>query len=215
MLWGIFVSMGSLVASALTHSFAAQLAPYLIALRDKSPETQTHSRRVGAHAVRLGFRLQLSEAELREIHVGAVLHDLGKLHVDTAVLHKPGKLDAVEMVEMREHAARGQDYLAGLAFSPVVQAAARSHHERWDGMGYPDGLKGEEIPLVARIVAVVDTYDTIVGGRTYDPPRRIEIAVRELETCAGAQFDPKLAEVFLGIVRSKGGVRRGEALTLR
>lgn len=205
--------MGSLVASRLTRSFAASLAPFLNDLRGKSPETQTHSRRVGALAIRLGVRVQLSERELREIYVGAVLHDVGKLRVDGAVLHKPGKLDEAELVEMRTHAALGQDYLAGFDFSPVVLAAARNHHERWDGLGYPDGLKGEEIPLVARIVAVVDTYDTIISARAYQPPRRIEIAIRELETCAAAQFDPKLAEAYLGIVRSKGGVRRGKEFT--
>ena len=172
----VSVSPGSLAAVTLTRAFASTIAPFLLDLQNRSRETHTHSKRVGALAVRVGFALNLSETELCEFYLGAALHDVGKLFLDTDVLHKPGKLDPDELAQVCSHPARGDEYLTGFSFAPTVLAAARSHHERWDGTGYPDGLAGPEIPLVARVVAVVDTFDTVVSNRAYDPPRRVETA---------------------------------------
>jgi putative nucleotidyltransferase with HDIG domain len=175
------------------------LAPFLTLLAAKSRETQTHSKRVAAHAFILAETIGLAEAELREIYLGAALHDVGKLFIKDDVLHKPGRLTTCELDTMREHSARGSNFLVACGFSSIVQGAARSHHERWDGGGYPDGLRGEQIPLAARIIAVVDAFDTVISNRVYDPPRRVEIAVNELKTHADAQFDPHLAETFATI----------------
>jgi putative two-component system response regulator len=200
------VSQGSNPAAALTRAYAAALAPFFKRLEMRSKETHTHSIRVGVMAVRLALALSVPEAQLQDIYVGSALHDVGKLFVDDSILHKPGRLDEGELATMRKHPAQGEEFLArsGCGFSPVVLAAARSHHERWDGSGYPDMLAGEQIPLVARIVAVVDTFDTVVANRRYDPPRRREIAFSELETCAGGQFDPRLAREFVRLMRPQG-----------
>ena len=207
------VSSGSNPAASLTRAYALTLAPFFERLEGWSKETHTHSIRVGAMAVRLAIALSVPEAQLPDIYVGAALHDVGKLFVDESVLHKPGKLGQGELAMMRSHPAKGEEFLraAGCGFSPVVLAGARSHHERWDGAGYPDRLAGEQIPLVARLVAVVDTYDTVVSNRRYDPPRRREIAFSELETCAGRQFDPRLAREFVRLMRRQG---TGELMTL-
>ena len=169
-----------------------------VALEARDFETKGHTERVVTGAVRLGKQLGLSAEDLDALRQGAYLHDIGKLMVPDSVLLKPGLLDDNERLEMNRHAQFG----AGLAASiPTLPHLARQvilhHHERWDGKGYPDGLVGEAIPLVARIFSVVDVYDALVSVRPYKLAWSAEKARAELLRQAGRQFDPLVVRTFL------------------
>jgi HD-GYP domain-containing protein (c-di-GMP phosphodiesterase class II) len=143
--------------------------------------------------------LGLEEPELTWGRRGAILHDAGKIGVSDAILRKPGKLDAEEWDEMKKHPEMGYRMLQHIKFLEPALGIVLSHQERWDGGGYPRGLKGEEIPLGARIFAVVDTFDAMTSDRPYRPALSIEKAVEEVRTFAGTQFDPSVADAFLSI----------------
>jgi putative nucleotidyltransferase with HDIG domain len=130
---------------------------------------------------------------------GALLHDVGKIAVRDAILHKPGSLTDDEWTEMRDHAVRGYALVQAYPFLAEPAQIVLAHHERWDGKGYPHGLKGEKIPLGARIFAVADTFDAITATRPYRPPRTRSEAVEEIVHCSGAQFDPRVVESFLAV----------------
>lgn len=169
-----------------------------VALEARDFETKGHTERVVTEAVRLGKQLGLSAEDLDALRQGAYLHDIGKLMVPDSVLLKPGLLDDNERLEMNRHAQFG----AGLAASiPTLPHLARQvilhHHERWDGTGYPDGLVGEAIPLVARIFSVIDVYDALLSVRPYKPAWSAEKARAELLRQAGRQFDPLVVRTFL------------------
>jgi HD-GYP domain-containing protein (c-di-GMP phosphodiesterase class II) len=128
------------------------------------------------------------------------MHDLGKIGVPESILNKPAKLDPFEAKRMMGHPAWGEHILKPFAHLPLVSAilpAIRSHHERFDGAGYPDGLSGEKIPLIARVIAVVDTVDAMTQTRAYRKGLALEIAYAEIARCSGTQFDPKWAEIYL------------------
>jgi putative two-component system response regulator len=139
------------------------------------------------------------------IRHAAALHDMGKIAIPDGVLLKPGKLDADEWELMKTHTSAGAELLAG-SRSPLLQLGeviARTHHERWDGGGYPAGLAGEQIPLSGRICAICDSYDAMLSKRPYkDASTRAE-ALAELRRCAGTQFDPRLVEVFVGQIAAE------------
>jgi response regulator RpfG family c-di-GMP phosphodiesterase len=166
-------------------------------LRDS--ETQWHSRRVGRYARRLAEDVGVAGRELEDIERGAMLHDIGKIGVRDAVLLKPGPLSDEEWVEMRRHPALGYEILNGIAFLDRARLVPLHHQERFDGTGYPTGLKGEEICIGARIFAVVDTYDAITSNRPYRKARTYDVARTEIEAWAGRQFDPKIVQAWLDI----------------
>jgi HD-GYP domain-containing protein (c-di-GMP phosphodiesterase class II) len=139
------------------------------------------------------------EPELSRIRQGAILHDVGKIGVPDAILKKPGKLNPDEWEEMKRHPEMGYRMLQHIHFLEPALDIVLSHQERWDGSGYPRGLRGEEIPLGARIFAVVDTFDAMTSDRPYRPALSIQAAREEVARFAGIQFDPKIAEVFLSI----------------
>ncbi len=162
-------------------------------------ETIGHSFRVARYAVTLARTMGVEEAAMTAIEWGALLHDVGKIGVPESVLRKQGPLDPDEQAQMQEHPLRGYQMLKSLLFLGTGLDVVLSHHERWDGRGYPNGLRGEEIPLSARIFAVVDTYDAITSDRPYREARPHSAAVEELGRVAGQQLDPAVVEAFLEI----------------
>lgn len=170
------------------------------AIDAKSRWTAGHSDRVSESAVELGAAIGLSSDELGTLRISATLHDVGKIGVGEAILDKPGKLSAEEYRQIKRHPELGASMLEGIrSFEPVAPAVLH-HHERWDGTGYPAGLKGDSIPLTARIIAIADVWDAIRDDRPYRKGFPPADAVRFMEEQAGAMFDPRLVEAFLGIV---------------
>lgn len=162
-------------------------------------ETMQHSQRVAAYARLFGEELSLTESALDHIELGSLLHDIGKIGIPRNVLLKPGKLDNEEWRVMREHPAIGYRLLAEFDDLQVEAAIVLSHHERFDGGGYPLGLRGKEIPLGARIFSIVDTFDAITSNRPYRAAQSSSAAKAEIERMAGLQFEPDMVNVFLGI----------------
>lgn len=172
----------------------------------RDPQTDQHSIRV-AHYVRLICEELGLPSELTESIVSAArVHDLGKIGIPDAVLLKPGKLTDEEWELIRKHPEYGEDILSPLSAYEECLPAIRHHHERWDGMGYPDGLAGEDIPLGARIIAVADTYDAMVSSRPYRKGADKPDALLEIRRQAGKQFDPKVVEAFLKVMENRAEV---------
>jgi response regulator RpfG family c-di-GMP phosphodiesterase len=196
---------------ALVEERTSNLLDGLVSALDlRDSETQWHSRRVGLYARRLARELGVSGRELDDIERGATLHDLGKIGVRDAVLLKPGPLDEKEWAEMRRHPALGYEILKGIGFLEQARLIPLHHQERFDGTGYPQGLRGEEICLGARIFAIVDTYDAITSDRPYRKCRTYEVARQEIERCAGTQFDPGIVAVWLRISQAEWDAIREE-----
>jgi HD-GYP domain-containing protein (c-di-GMP phosphodiesterase class II) len=162
------------------------------------PYTRGHSARVARMAYEVGLRLDCDESELALLRLGGALHDVGKLGVRDEVLNKPGALTADELCEVRAHPEIGARMVALDSALRAALPAVLYHHERWDGAGYPSGCSGREIPLVARILGVVDSYDAMTSDRPYRSARPETQAAEEVDKCAGTQFDPEIAVAFLG-----------------
>ena len=176
---------------------ADQVQEVFHALGFKRYETLQHSRRVAGYALLFGKHCGLNEEQLRHLELGALLHDIGKIAIPHNVLLKNGPLDSSEWEAMRLHTRIGAELLE--EFPELVEEAevVRSHHERFEGGGYPVGSKGEEIPLGARIFSVVDTFDAITSDRPYREGRSIEVAKAVIQKESGTQFDPRLVAIFL------------------
>ncbi len=183
----------------LESSYESTLQALVTALDYGDNETQGHSRRVVEYAVLLAERVGVREPELSWVRRGAILHDVGKIGVPDAVLKKAGPLDREEWEQMRKHPEMGHGMLRHVAFLRPALDIVLCHQERWDGSGYPRGLKGEEIPLGARIFAVVDTFDAMTSDRPYRSALSIREAREEIRRFSGIQFDPIVAETFLSI----------------
>jgi two-component system cell cycle response regulator len=172
-------------------------------LREREPEMHTHLVGVAELALAVGRELGMSGDELDELARAAELHDIGKIAIPEEILHKPGQLDPDEWAFVQRHTLIGERILgAAPALRPVARLV-RSTHERWDGAGYPDSLAGDDIPLGARIVAVCDAYEAMVHDRPYRPALSPELAVEELFTHAGTQFDPRVVQVFTGALSER------------
>jgi putative two-component system response regulator len=173
-----------------------------LTIEARDPYTAGHCHRLANYAIALGRALDVDEATLRALQLGGFLHDLGKIAVPDGILLKPGRLDAAEREKIQTHSARGEELVRGLRTLDLVRPIIRHHHERMDGSGYPDRLKGEEIPLGARIMAVVDVYDALSTGRPYKSPLPREQAVSILcrETDEGS-WDPRVVERFLKVLK--------------
>lgn len=160
-----------------------------------------HVRRTQIYAIGIGEQLGLSEGEINALRTGALLHDIGKLAVPDHILNKPGQLTSAEMEKTKIHASVGASILERVGFNYPVVPTVKHHHECWNGSGYPEGLKGNNIPLTARILSVADAYDTLRGARPYRPPVERDEACNLLTSGAGTQFDPKIVSVFLKNLR--------------
>jgi diguanylate cyclase (GGDEF)-like protein/putative nucleotidyltransferase with HDIG domain len=167
-----------------------------IAIDAKDQTTHGHVRRTQLYATQMGKLFNVSESELRALHAGALLHDIGKLAVPEYILNKPGKLTEAEFAKMKIHPVVGGDILKRVNFPYPVEDIVRYHHEKWDGSGYPKGLKAEGIPLVARIISVVDFYDATRCDRPYRKGMKREESLALLRSMVGSAFDPKVVDMF-------------------
>jgi PAS domain S-box-containing protein len=183
----------------LEDARAETLQRLAVAAEYHDDETFQHTKRVGVTAAEIGARLGLGEDQVGFLRLAAPLHDVGKLAIPDRILRKRGKLTAHEYEVMKTHAALGVRVLSGSG-SPVLQMAAviaATHHERWDGTGYPAGLAGEAIPLVGRVVAVADVFDALTHERPYKSAWPVEQAIAKIQRAAGSQFDPRVVAAFL------------------
>ncbi len=183
----------------LQRSFEDTLQALVTALDLRDNETQGHSRRVAEYASLVAEKMGFADSDLLAIRWGAILHDVGKIGVPDAILRKNSSLTPEEQAEMRKHPEMGHKMLQHISFLRAGLDIVLCHHERWDGSGYPRGLSGEEIPLGARIFAVVDTLDAMTSDRPYRPAMPLEKAREEVRKHAGTQFDPQVAELVLSI----------------
>ena len=179
------------------------LAKVLIkVMEEKDLYTRGHSERVREYAVKIGERLNLSEKDFRALSEFSILHDIGKVTIDSRILNKPGKLTAEEWDKIKEHPLIGERILHAVdGFSSSIPII-KHHHERLDGTGYPDGLKGDEIPLLARIVAVCDSFDAMVSRRSYRDALSVESARLELIENSGTQFDAEIVKIMVDLIGS-------------
>lgn len=175
----------------------------LSTLRAKSDETEKHSLRMTELAQKLGRRVDLDNKDLHLLALMANIHDIGKITIPEKILNKAGKLNEEEWELIKTHPAKGAEIAAASEeFAPAAEYI-RAHHERWDGSGYPDGLKAEEIPILSRILSIVDSYDVMINERPYKEVMTEEEAAAELKRCAGTQFDPELVKEFLHILEEE------------
>ncbi len=189
---------------AMLEERASNLLDALVnALHLRGSETQVHSRRVGRYARRLAQELGIRGRELDDIERGATLHDIGNIGIRDAVLLKKGPLDEAEWAEMRRHPTVGHDILAGIGFLARARLIPLHHQERYDGSGYPQRLRANEICVGARAFAVVDTYDAITRDRPYRKCRTYVVARAEIVKCAGTQFDPDIVQAWLRIPQAE------------
>ena len=161
------------------------------AVEAKDAFTERHTQRVGESARFLGQCLGLSDSMLDTLYRGGMIHDIGKIGVSDSILHKPGPLDSIEVPQMQAHVAIGESIVRPLRSTSGLLPIIRHHHERFDGLGYPDGLRGREIPRAARIVSVCDAFDALVNDRPYRVRRSTEEALEVLRAGAGSQWDPE------------------------
>ncbi len=188
--------------SNLEKSYDITLEVLAYALDAKDAETEHHSRRVTAFTIAIARKMGLAKEEINVIARGAFLHDIGKMAIPDRILHKPSKLDDEEMATMREHCYKGYKIISRIPFLVEAAEIVYSHQERYDGLGYPRGLKGEEIPLGARIFSIADTLDAMTVDRPYRPKQTFDAARKEIELWSGRQFDPALVKVFLEMPNS-------------
>ncbi len=177
----------------------ATLMALSAALDAREQETQAHSWRVREYTVTLARRLEIEDSPLEDIATAALLHDVGKIGVSDRILLKPGKLTEQEWQDMKKHPAIGYEILKGFKQLAAAREIVYSHHERYDGRGYPRGLAGDTIPLGARIFSVADAFDTMTSDRPYQKRRTYEMARKEILKGSGAQFDPKVVEAFMTV----------------
>jgi putative two-component system response regulator len=182
--------------NSLEDSYRSTLKALTAALETRDSETHGHSERVVTYSLRLGREYGLSSEAMKSLEFGALLHDIGKIGVPDSILRKPAKLTEEEWVRMREHPVHGQQILRGIEFLKGAAKVVAQHHEQWDGSGYPNGLRAEEIDVCARIFAVADAFDAITSDRVYRRGKSYEAAAQELDDWAGRQFDPKVVEAF-------------------
>ncbi|HTE90818.1 MAG TPA: HD domain-containing phosphohydrolase, partial [Terriglobales bacterium] len=183
----------------LERSYDITLEALGDALDLKDRETEGHSRRVTAFTIAIARAMGLTADQIRVIARGAFLHDIGKMAIPDAILNKPGALTPDEVAIMREHSYHGYQIVRKIPFLQEASEIVYAHQERFDGTGYPRGLKGEQIPLGARMFAVADTLDAITSDRPYRPAQTLTAAREEIQRWAGRQFDPEVVKMFLSM----------------
>ena len=168
----------------------------------KDEYTNGHSIRVGYYSKIIAENMGMSADEVDNIYYIALLHDIGKIAIPDSILNKPGRLTDEEFAVMKSHTTRGAAILKGISTIPQIVEGAKSHHEKYDGSGYPEGLRGEEIPFVARIICCADCFDAMASKRVYKEPYSLDVILSEFERCAGTQFDPEIARVVVDLISS-------------
>ncbi len=190
----------------LYNNLVSALKSLVITIEARDPYTRHHSERVTAYSLEIAEIMGLSENDKEAIRFGGYLHDIGKIGVRDTVLLKPDRLTDEEIEEIRQHTVIGDNIMKPLKFFEKEKPIIRNHHEKFDGTGYPDGLKGEEIPLIVRIIALADSYDAMTSSRPYRKARSHEYALEEMVRCSNTQFDPEVVKAFLNTpcIKSKG-----------
>jgi HD-GYP domain-containing protein (c-di-GMP phosphodiesterase class II) len=171
------------------------------AIDAKSPYTRGHSERVSQYAVAIARRCGITGVELEKVEISALLHDVGKIGIEDAILQKPGVLTEEEFAQMRAHAAKGAAIVSPIKRLRGMLPGIRSHHENWAGGGYPDGLVGEQIPLIARIIATADVFDAMTTERPYQNAMSLEVVYSRMREMSGARLDPAVLELFFAAIR--------------
>jgi HD-GYP domain-containing protein (c-di-GMP phosphodiesterase class II) len=189
---------------ALERAYHSTLLALCRALDLRDTETEEHSLRVVRYSLALGQALTLHPQDLADVELGAMLHDVGKIGIPDAILRKPGPLDEAEWAMMRRHPQLGYDILRGVEFLAPALPIVLHHHEKWNGGGYPHGLRGEEIPLAARIFAIADAFDAMISLRPYKKPFPPVEALARIRQDSGSHFDPELAAVFTRLFAELG-----------
>jgi putative nucleotidyltransferase with HDIG domain len=180
----------------LRRSYMATVRALSNAVEARDAYTGKHAERVAAYALQIGSTLGITLSDSEEIEFGFLLHDIGKVAIADAILYKPGALTEKERALMEQHPLIGAEIVHGIEFLGAAAEVVRSHHERWDGAGYPDGLAGEQIPFAARVFSVADVLDALTTERPYRPASTLEVARRTITEEAGRQFDPRVVEAF-------------------
>lgn len=186
------------------RAYEATVASLIQAVETKDHYTRGHSERVATACVMIGKRLGMRQDRLEMLRYAGMLHDVGKLGVPTRLLQKTGPLDADEFAAITVHPIRGCDMVAAIEFLAEAAQGIRHHHERLDGLGYPDGLAGEAIPEFARIIAVADAFDSMTSTRSYRAARSVDAAIAELRRWSGTQFDPVMVEALVEAIAEEG-----------
>ncbi len=186
----------------LEQSYLDMIETLRYAVEAKDSYTRGHSDRVSEYSVLIGEKLGLPEEQIKILRIGGLFHDIGKIGIPDRILLKPEKLSDDEYSQIKNHPSIGAHILSSSAIFKNIIPIVKHHHERYDGNGYPSRLKGEEIPYVARIAAVADTFDAMTSRRSYRGPIDIEKVKEEIKRCEGTQFDPQIAEVFLEILNN-------------
>lgn len=193
------VTRRNAILNDLKELFYKTIKATAAALDAKDPYTHGHSLRVTVYSLILGKQAGLNDKELEQLETAGLLHDIGKISIPQNILCKTSKLSDEEFEVMKGHAANGGRMIKNVKKLEDVSNWLAAHHERWDGRGYPLGLKGEQIPLFARIIAIADTYDAMTSDRPYRKALPHEVAIGEVHKYAGIQFDPKLAAIFVNL----------------
>jgi HD-GYP domain-containing protein (c-di-GMP phosphodiesterase class II) len=184
-------------ADSIQRGYLDMTIALAAAIEAKDEYTRGHCQRVSAYAIEIGTRLALPDHTMRDLELAAILHDIGKIGIDEAILRKPTRLTFEEMQAMHEHPAIGERILRSVEPLHLVASYIIYHHEHYDGRGYPHGARGEEIPLIARIISVADAYDSMSSRRPYRETLPEEESLTRLRTKAGSQFDPQIVSIFL------------------
>ena len=192
----------TLAVESLQEAYLATIRALAQVVEEKDPATAGHLSRTQRYGLALARRVDPEVADRDDVNYGFLLHDIGKVGVPGPILQKPGPLDEDEWKVMREHPAMGARIIEPIRFLSGAMEIVRSHHERWDGMGYPDGLVGVEIPAAARIFSIADSFDAMTSDRPYRRAMPVEVALEEIRRGAGSQFDPFVAAGFLELVDS-------------
>lgn len=177
------------------------LETFAHAIDAKDQNTNGHSERVAIYSAEIAKRMGMSDEEQEQIYYMGMLHDIGKIGIPDAILKKPGKLTEEEMRIIRNHPTIGGEILKDFTAIQGISDGARYHHERYDGNGYNEGLKGEEIPLAARIICVADSYDTMSSKRVYKELHEENYILSELDQCSGKQFDPEIVPFMIEMIK--------------
>ena len=190
----------------LKESHIATMKALIMSEEARDPYTSGHSRRVTEYAVRIAKKMGLDEAYARHIEYAGYLHDIGKIGISDAILNKEGRLNDEEWKIIQRHPDMALEILNPLKFLPEEKVIIKYHHERYDGKGYPDGVKGEGIPVGARIMAVADSFDAMNSKRPYRDALSKEKIISELKISRGTQLDPRIVDVFLEMINSDSGI---------
>ena len=192
-------------ARALEATLLETIETLNAAVEARDPYTAGHSQRVRAVSLAIGRELRLSARQLGALGTAALFHDIGKIGMPDAILTKPGRLDRTEAAVMREHVTRGAEIVSRISSLKASVPAIRHHHERWDGLGYPDRLTGTEIPVEAAIIAIADAWDAMTTERPYATALDMETAMLEIHAGRGKQFNPAVVDAFLSVARRRPG----------